>query len=88
MKEPDGWRFSSLRNILLSPSLNVSGGVVMYCFSFDAETHHPAPFDSFVDSINGVCLQGFLGFLCEEVIVGTVLASVPIWMLLQDRKYY
>jgi hypothetical protein len=27
------------------------------------ETHHPASLDNFVDSINGVCLQGFFSFL-------------------------
>jgi hypothetical protein len=36
--------------------------VRLYYFHCDVETHHPASFDSFVDSISGVCLQGFFSF--------------------------
>jgi hypothetical protein len=57
----------------------------VWCVWFDAGTHHPASFDSFVDSINGVCLQGFFSFVLGEVIFGEVLDSVVIWMLIWDQ---
>jgi ABC-type glucose/galactose transport system permease subunit len=57
----------------------------MWCLCFDAGTHHPASFDSFVDSINGVCLQGFFSFVLGEVIFVGVLALAMIWMLLWDQ---
>jgi hypothetical protein len=57
----------------------------MWCLCSDAGTHHPASFDSFVDSINGVCLQGFFSFVLREGIFGGVLDSVVVWMLIWDQ---
>lgn len=56
LKEPEGWRFSSLRKILLLRFRNAlecgsRGGGVPY---------HPAALDRAVDSMRGVSLHGLL----------------------------
>lgn len=63
LKEPEGWRSSSLRKILLELVWLVSGlswwvgGLVvkLFCFSY-----HPACLESVADSMRGVSIQGFL----------------------------
>ena len=54
LKEPLGWRFSSLRSIRLA-CLSV---MRLKLEAAKGERYHPAAFDSAEDSFNGVAIQG------------------------------
>lgn len=54
LKEPAGWRFSSLRKILLGISERD-----VRALRGQVSTNHPAALESAADSIKGVSTQGF-----------------------------
>jgi hypothetical protein len=58
-------------------------------FSLRIFTYHPASFDSFVDSINGVCRQGFFSFGFGDVIFEeAILTSTMIWAFFPDSNFH
>lgn len=72
LKEPEGWRSSSLRNTWLA-----DGWVSIFGFcAIPGEgplfggnwSHHPACLERVADSISGVSIQGFLVEVCISAI--------------------